>query len=105
MASEATIRAVTECLSRAAPDATIILFGSHARGEAREDSDIDILVVEPVVRSRHEEIVRLTEEVGDLDVPTDIIVVSTAIYHEWAEEHGTVIHEAWREGRVLHAPA
>lgn len=29
-----------------APDAEIILFGSEARGEARKDSDFDILILE-----------------------------------------------------------
>ena len=27
------------------PDATVILYGSYARGEEREDSDIDLLVL------------------------------------------------------------
>ena len=27
------------------PDATLILYGSYARGDQREDSDIDILVL------------------------------------------------------------
>jgi hypothetical protein len=34
-------------LSNAAPDADVILFGSRARGEARDDSDLDLLVIEP----------------------------------------------------------
>lgn len=27
------------------PDATVILYGSYARGEEREDSDIDLLIL------------------------------------------------------------
>jgi len=105
MASEATIRAVTERLSRAAPDATIILFGSHARGDAREDSDIDILVVEPVVKSRFDESVRLTDQLDDMDVPVDILVTSRATFTKWADEPCTIMHEAARAGRVLYVPA
>jgi predicted nucleotidyltransferase len=104
MASEEQIRAVVERLRRAAPDATIILFGSHARGDAREGSDLDILVVEPVVESRYAEMVRLDNELRGLGALTDIIVVGAAVYQEWADEPGTVLHEAAREGKVLYAP-
>lgn len=103
MVSEQQIQAVADRIREAAPDSTIILFGSHARGDAGEHSDVDLLVIEPVVDSRHGEIVRLSDAVDSLDVPTDILVVSTATYEEWADEPGTVIHEAAREGRVLHA--
>ena len=44
MTSGDQIQAVAERLRQAAPDATIILFGSHARGDAREGSDLDFLV-------------------------------------------------------------
>ena len=41
----------------------VILFGSRARGDAREDSDVDLIVVEAEpfgkTRSRHQEAVRL----------------------------------------------
>ena len=105
MISEEQIQAVAERLRQAAPDATIILFGSHARGDPREDSDLDFLVVEPRVESRHAEMVRLSDEIRPLRVPSDIMVVSAEVYEEWANEPGTVIHEAAREGRVLYAPA
>jgi predicted nucleotidyltransferase len=45
-------------LAAAAPDAEVILFGSHARGEANPHSDVDFLVVEPEVANEAEEAVR-----------------------------------------------
>jgi uncharacterized protein len=103
--TEEQIQAVAARLREAAPDATIILFGSHARGDARDGSDLDILVVEPRVASRHSEMVRLSDRIRDLRIPTDVLVVSAEVFAEWSDESGTVIHEAAREGRVLHAPA
>jgi hypothetical protein len=41
-------------LAAAGPDAQVILFGSHARGEASPQSDVDFLVVEPEVANEAE---------------------------------------------------
>jgi predicted nucleotidyltransferase len=88
-------------LAAAAPDARVILFGSHARGNARPGSDLDLLVVEPELNSRRKEFRRLREALGDLGVPVDLIVVSDEHVSKWGGVHGSVIHDALREGRVL----
>jgi len=88
-------------LAAAAPDARVILFGSHARGNARPGSDLDLLVVEPQLGSRRKEFRRLREALGDLGVPVDLIVVSDDHVKKWGGAHGSVIHEALQEGRVL----
>lgn len=88
-------------LTEAAPKAHIVLFGSHARGEAGLESDMDFLVIEPDVQNRHAESVRLRRTLRGLGIPADVIVVSTEHVEEWAGVQGTIIHEALREGRVL----
>ena len=39
------VQKVRNALHRSAPGATVILYGSEARGDARPDSDIDVLVL------------------------------------------------------------
>lgn len=41
------IQAFSEAIAREFKPRRIILFGSHARGDASEDSDVDLLVVMP----------------------------------------------------------
>src|SRR5271166_592762 len=59
MVTRETIDAAVRILAEAARPARIVLFGSHARGDAREDSDVDLLVIEPQVEDRAREMVRL----------------------------------------------
>lgn len=105
MIEQAVIRKVVDVLRSARPDATIILFGSHARGDAREHSDLDLLVVEAKVKARRREMNYLSDLLRPLRIPADILVTSRAIYKEWSRIPGTVIYAAAREGKVLYAAA
>jgi len=78
----------------------VILYGSVARGDDGPDSDIDLLVVMPIIGRRHDASVRLLNELRDLPVPIDITVVDPAHLHEEASVPG-VVRAAMREGRVL----
>lgn len=88
-------------LAAAAPNAQVILFGSHARGEASPHSDIDFLVVEPEVANEAEESVRLHRTLRDLRMPANIIVVSCEYADRWSEVRGGLVHAALSEGRIL----
>lgn len=102
MVDESIIQEAGRRLADAAgAEARVILFGSHARGEAGAGSDLDLLVIEPRLPSRRREFVRLREALGDIGAPVDLIVVSADHVSEWGKVRGSVIHEALREGRVL----
>lgn len=88
-------------LAAAAPDAQVILFGSHARGDASSRSDVDFLVVEPEVDNEAEESVRLHRKLRDLRVPADVIVVSREYADRWRDVRGGLVHAALSQGRVL----
>jgi len=100
--NEALIERAGELLSQVLrPPARVILFGSHARGEARPDSDLDLLVIERDVPSRRAEFVRLRGALRGLGMPVDLIVVSEAHVQEWGALDGTMLKTALEEGRVL----
>lgn len=98
---EAAIGQAVQRLQHAAPGATVVLFGSYGRGDARDDSDLDVLIIEPTVVSRHAEMVRLRDVLADCPVPVDVLVVSQQQYDAWAQEAGTVLHAAATEGRAF----
>jgi predicted nucleotidyltransferase len=80
----------------------IILFGSYARGEAREDSDLDLLVIEPALSNRLAEIVRLRNALRPLRIPVDVIVASKDEIEDWGHLPGTLYYWALKEGKALH---
>lgn len=91
-------------LSEAAPPGTrVVLFGSHARGEADSHSDLDFLVIEPEVENAALESVRLRRALGDLLIPMDIVVASERRVEEWRDVCGSIIHSALAGGRELAA--
>jgi predicted nucleotidyltransferase len=100
-ANDTLIAEAARRLAAAAPDARVILFGSRACGEPRADSDLDLLVIEPEVKSRRAEYVRLRNAVGELGVPVDLIVYRDSEAEKWGGVPGTFVYDALREGRVL----
>jgi predicted nucleotidyltransferase len=75
----------------------IVLFGSVARGDDGPDSDLDLLVVLPVVGRRHDAAVQVLRELRDLPVPVDVTVVDEAGFERGRKLPG-LIRVALREG-------
>lgn len=102
-ANDALIAEAGRRLAAAAPDADVILFGSHARGEGGEDSDLDLLVIEPEIDNRTAEYVRLRRELRGLGVAIDLLVYRRSEAERWRHLPGTFLYDVFREGRVLAA--
>ena len=80
----------------------VILFGSQARGDASEGSDIDLLVVMPLVTDRQQLALNLRRALSDSPIGKDIIVTSCKKVARRGHIVGSVLNEALREGVVLY---
>ncbi len=80
----------------------IILFGSRARGDFKEDSDWDILIVTKEKldkNSKSKFILEVRREiVWKMEVPVDVLVVDGDKYREYEQVYGSVIGQAASEG-------
>ena len=99
------IKRLTDLLVKAARPKRIIMFGSQARGEAGEASDLDVMVVEEGVLDRAAEMVRLNRLLRSLDIAVDLLVVSAEKFDYWCETPGNVYFEAATEGQILYEAA
>lgn len=80
----------------------IILFGSHARGAAGPDSDVDLLVVMPLTGSKRDKEIEMRVALDDILIPFDIIVVTPDEVARRRNIPGTIIRPALLEGKVLY---
>ena len=83
----------------------VILFGSHARGDARPDSDVDFLIVISDDVDRDQAWLDAAQSLRSLGVPKDLVVVRRSDLDRYRNTAGFIYRPALREGRVLYDAA
>jgi len=81
----------------------IILFGSAARGEIKQDSDIDLLVVMPEGVHRGRTAQLLYRQISGLGVPFDILVATPEDLEKHRDNIGLIYRVVLQEGREIYA--
>ncbi len=102
MITEPDISKAVAVLVEAARPRKILLFGSHARGDADHRSDLDLLVIEADVKDRADEMVRLRRLLRPLRIPIDLLVYSQDEVDRWGRQPGSALYWALKEGRTLY---
>ena len=106
MLSASDLLQTAQRLARAATQpTTVIVIGSYARGDASEQSDLDLVVIESELRDKADEYLRLKAAVGRVGVGVDLLLFSRADFDRRSQVPGTLAYWACKEGRVLHDAA
>lgn len=96
------ISVMTDRIVRDFHPVQIVLFGSHARGNAHLHSDVDLLVVLSEVADKRKAAVDIRRALADLPVCKDIIVTTPDELACRGNMVGTVLRSAQQEGKLLY---
>jgi len=81
----------------------IYLFGSFVRGEVKENSDLDLLVVvDDSVEKPRQESVRLRHLLRGIHMPVDILVVTASFFATHRQMPGLIYREVAEHGRLVY---
>ena len=104
--TQQVIEDMARAVVKAVDPEKIVLFGSHARGDASPGSDVDLLVVEREpfgrARSRRKEAARIRRALTAFSHPVDVLVYATEEVDEGKGSPNHVIGRSAREGRLLY---
>jgi len=101
MIANARIRELTERIVREFSPERIVLFGSHANGNPRPDSDVDLLVILPFEGKSFRKSLEILNRVNPR-FPVDLLARRPDDTARRYREGDPLIREALDHGQVLH---
>lgn len=93
---------IAEAIVKSFHPKRIILFGSHARGDQREDSDLDLFVEMESDRRPPERAIEVSSIFGLRRWPLDVVVYTPSEVDRLRQVRGTLLSMIETEGEVLY---
>ena len=101
-----TLEQIVQTIATELKPEKIILFGSHARGDATPDSDYDLFVIVPYEGDRIELGARARGSVRSAGVPIDVIVYPKRQLEQFLLDDGSdFMDNAFSEGKTMYETA
>jgi predicted nucleotidyltransferase len=103
--NQALLRQLAAEIREEIPEAEVRLFGSHARGVAGPDSDIDLLITVSddwlSQHNRFEVLDRLRWRLSQPHRPVDLLLFSRSQVEQRQHLRSSVVHQAYTQGLRL----
>ena len=92
---------MVECLKRYEPE-RIIIFGSYARGDADEQSDVDVVVIKQTDKRFLERLIEAARYLDNELGKVDVFVYTREEFEEMRQKENPFIEKVLTEGRVIY---
>ncbi len=100
--SDQKLEQIVEVLKKEFSPKRMFLFGSRAGAAARPDSDYDIVLVVPKLRSRHiAEVKARSLVLNSCGISADIFIYNQADFDDWKDELSSIPETALNTGREI----
>jgi predicted nucleotidyltransferase len=94
---------ITRRLAESIQPERIYLFGSHAAGNADQDSDVDLLAIVPDMEESVREIaMKGRKSLWDIEVPFDLVVCTKFQFERFRDVKNSIMNEAFCFGRIVY---
>lgn len=102
MISTEQLNDITERIAQRFDPEKIILFGSYANGDAREDSDLDLLVVAETDLPLRDRFTAIRSVLVDFPAAFDVFWKTPEEYRRWRNVVNHVVYFAEKYGKVVY---
>lgn len=102
MTQAALLEHVTKTIVERFHPKRIMIFGSHARGEAGPDSDLDLFIEMDTLHRPPDRAIAISEGFGLRSWPLDIVVYTPEEVRRLRNINGTLLSVIEKEGKVLY---
>ena len=102
MTQNALLEQVTRTIVERFHPKRIVLFGSHARGEAGADSDLDLFIEMHTSKRPPERAIEVSAAFGLRPWPLDVVVYTPEEVQRLRGVSGTLLSAIEKEGKVLY---
>jgi predicted nucleotidyltransferase len=102
MSNDVLVRDIVRRIVETAQPEKVILFGSQSRGDARPNSDFDVLVIKQSDEPRYRRAAPLYAALADVPVEVEVLVYTPEEVEEWSEVPQAFITTAVREGTTIY---
>ncbi len=82
--------------------ARVILFGSYARNEADDGSDIDLLILANEFSDKADTYLRLKSALGRSSIGVDLVLMTLVEFEKRSQVPGTLPYWAKKEGKICY---